>query len=416
MIEVKADKLEESFEQLANDDVAELKDEVALLRRQVEEGAVAGQRPVLDGGKPLATSAFVKGYVRNGVTSGLEQKAIGSSTDAIGGYAVPREIDEVIDRTLVAISPIRQIANVVRVGSAGYRKLVSTGGTPSGFVGFEAARPVTNTGTFVEIVPASGDLYANPAASQQMLDDAMFDVEAWLASEIATEFARAEGMAFVKGSGVAQPLGFLTSPNAATLDGVRPMGTERSAGRNSRGRRMTLGSGELTSLAFCWTLERRDGAGLGLTSHDQALVIGGTAFSPSPAINPAAVRMREGLEPQRGEVEGALSNAALSEHDLEAGRWDGARVSLFAVDWEKPGGEQVKLVGGGLGRCRSRVRASVRSWLVLRICCRRQYVPRRRPNAAPNWATVSAASTLRGGARRSRSPVLPAERLVSIAR
>ena len=45
------------------------------------------------------------------------------------------------------------------------------GGTPSGWVGFEAARPMTNTATFSEIVPASGDLYANPAASQQMLDD-----------------------------------------------------------------------------------------------------------------------------------------------------------------------------------------------------------------------------------------------------
>lgn len=112
---------------------------------------------------------------------------------------------------------------------------------------------------------------------------------------------------------------------------------------------MTLGAGELTSLAFCWTLERRDGAGLGLTSHDQALVIGGTSFRPSPAITPAAVRLRTGLEPQRGEVEGALSDAALSERDLEAGRWDGARVSLFAVDWEEPDGEQVALVGGGLG-------------------------------------------------------------------
>ncbi len=112
---------------------------------------------------------------------------------------------------------------------------------------------------------------------------------------------------------------------------------------------MTIGDGELASLAFCWTLERRDGAGLGLTSHDQVLVIGGTSFAPSPAINPAAVRMRAGLEPQRGEVEGALSDAALSERDLEAGRWDGARVSLFAIDWENPDGEQVKLVGGGLG-------------------------------------------------------------------
>ncbi len=112
---------------------------------------------------------------------------------------------------------------------------------------------------------------------------------------------------------------------------------------------MTLGEGELTSLAFCWTLERRDGAGLGLTSHDQALVIGGTRYRPAPAITPAAVRLRAGLEPQRGEVEGALSDAALSGHDLEAGRWDGARVALFAVDWEDLNGEQVSLAGGGLG-------------------------------------------------------------------
>ncbi|MDQ3145058.1 MAG: phage major capsid protein [Pseudomonadota bacterium] len=231
MIEVKADKLEASFEAFGEDEgLAALKDELALLKRRVEEGAIAQARPALDGVKSVAASAFVEGYLRKGVESGLEQKAVGSSTDAIGGYAVPREIDEVIDRTLTAISPIRQITNVVKVGSAGYRKLVSTGGTPSGFVGFEAARPETATATFVEIVPASGDLYANPAASQQMLDDAMFDVEAWLANEIATEFARAEGMAFVKGSGVAQPLGFIASPNATTADGVRPFGTLQTIG------------------------------------------------------------------------------------------------------------------------------------------------------------------------------------------
>jgi len=112
---------------------------------------------------------------------------------------------------------------------------------------------------------------------------------------------------------------------------------------------MTIAEGGLTSLAFCWTLERRDGAGLGLTSHDAKLVIGGITYRPSPGISPAAVRMRAGLEPQSGEVEGALNSAALSERDLEAGRWDGARAALFAVDWEDPDGEQVALAGGGLG-------------------------------------------------------------------
>ena len=112
---------------------------------------------------------------------------------------------------------------------------------------------------------------------------------------------------------------------------------------------MTIAQGGLTSLTFCWTLERRDGAGLGLTSHDGALLIGGTNFRPSPGISPAAVRMRAGLESQGGEVEGALSDAALSERDLMAGRWDGARVALFALDWTAPEGEQVALAGGRLG-------------------------------------------------------------------
>lgn len=112
---------------------------------------------------------------------------------------------------------------------------------------------------------------------------------------------------------------------------------------------MILGAEEATSLAFCWTLERRDGAGLGLTSHDRSLVIGGVTYRPAPAITPASVRLRAGLEPVGGEVEGVLSNDALAEADLTAGRWDGARAILFAVDWEAPDGERIDLVGGELG-------------------------------------------------------------------
>jgi HK97 family phage major capsid protein len=237
MVEVKADALEQSFEAFEQEDdgVAALRAELDLLKAKIASGAIAAQRPALDGVKSAEAAGFVDQYIRRGVESGLETKAVGSSSDAIGGYAVPEEIDRVIDETLVAISPIRAIANVVKVGSAGYRKLIANGGTPSGWVGFEAARPETGTPTFTEVVPASGELYANPAASQQMLDDAMFDVERWLAHEIATEFARAEGKAFVSGTGVTQPLGFLTSPNTAAMDSARPMGTLQFIGTGAAG-------------------------------------------------------------------------------------------------------------------------------------------------------------------------------------
>jgi HK97 family phage major capsid protein len=237
MVEVKADALEQSFEAIeeGDDGVAALKAELEQLKAKIAAGAIAAQRPPLDGVKSDEARSFVDQYIRRGIEAGLETKAIGSSTDAIGGYAVPEEIDRTIDETLVAISPIRSVANVVKVGSAGYRKLITAGGTPSGWVAYEAARPQTNTPTFTEVVPPSGDLYANPAASQQMLDDAMFDVENWLAHEIATEFARAEGASFVVGTGTNQPLGFLSSPNATTADGTRPMGTLQFIGTGVAG-------------------------------------------------------------------------------------------------------------------------------------------------------------------------------------
>lgn len=219
MLEVKTDALEASFEALEreDEDVAVLKAEVAQLKARIEAGAAAA-RPALSGAKS-ESSAFVESYLRKGLEAGVEMKALTGTSDAAGGYAVPEEIDAEIDRLLTSISPIRAIANVVKVGSAGYRKLVTTGGTPSGWVSETADRPETGTPSFVEVAPPFGELYANPAASQAMLDDAAFDVEAWLASEIATEFARAEGAAFVAGSGVNRPLGFLSAPNSSRWTG-----------------------------------------------------------------------------------------------------------------------------------------------------------------------------------------------------
>ncbi|MFD1610965.1 phage major capsid protein [Sphingomonas tabacisoli] len=186
--------------------------------------APAVERPALSGARVSGgREAFVDGYLRRG--SEIELKSFSGAVSGDGGYAVPKELDAIVDRTLTAISPIRRIANVVRVGSAGYKKLVTTGGTPSGWASETGARAETNTPTFKEIAPAMGELFANPAASQAMLDDAAFDVESWLAGEIATEFARAEGAAFISGDGVNKPRGFLTGTPTNEADGVRAFGT-----------------------------------------------------------------------------------------------------------------------------------------------------------------------------------------------
>ena len=181
------------------------------------------ERPVLDGAAANMGNAAFEGFVRSGAT--VELKAFTGVTGDAGGFAVPKEIDSVIDATLKSISPIRSIANVVKVGTAGYRKLVTTGGTPSGWSSETGSRNETATPVFVEIAPPMGELYANPSASQAMLDDAAFDVEDWLAGEIAMEFAKAEGAAFVNGNGNNRPKGFLQQPTGSAGDGGRAFGT-----------------------------------------------------------------------------------------------------------------------------------------------------------------------------------------------
>jgi len=221
------DKLEASFDSvLQGERIEGLENAVAALKGAL----LVQQRPALDGVKggavDPARAAFVDRYLRQGHEAGVELKSFSGASGAAGGYAVPREIDQLIGSTLKGISPIRAIANVVRTGTAGYRKLVSAGGIVSGWASETGARAETGTPSFNEIAPPAGELFANPAASQAMLDDAQFDVEAWLAGEIAREFAVAEGAAFVNGNGTNKPKGFLTYYTTTNeADSVRAFGS-----------------------------------------------------------------------------------------------------------------------------------------------------------------------------------------------
>jgi len=232
------DPLDASFDIVARQDaleenVATIRTDLDEVKARVDKIGRAAQRPALGSadGAPAEVKGFVDGYLRRGAVH--EIKSISGTVPSDGGYAVPHQIDAMIARELTDISPIRAIAQVVQTGTAGYRKLISTGGTASGWASEIGERDETDTPTFAEIAPPTGDLYANPAASQSMLDDAAFDLESWLASEIAMEFARAEGAAFVNGSGTNQPKGFLKATTSALGDGSRAFGSVQYIGTGS---------------------------------------------------------------------------------------------------------------------------------------------------------------------------------------
>ncbi|HEV2816067.1 MAG TPA: DUF2163 domain-containing protein [Allosphingosinicella sp.] len=106
---------------------------------------------------------------------------------------------------------------------------------------------------------------------------------------------------------------------------------------------------DLTTIALCWRLERRDGVALGFTGHDRDLEIGGLVYRAAPGMLPSAISLADGFDPATLDVSGALTGDAIGAADLAAGRWDGAALAMFMTDWEAPGAEVLALARGALG-------------------------------------------------------------------
>jgi HK97 family phage major capsid protein len=202
--------------------------DITKLSEQMKEIATKQARPGNPGAGDVTDAGYTKGFgafVRKGDITGIEGKAINVGTDSDGGYAVPEELDRSILMLLRKATPMRAVAGQITVGTPDYKKLVSLGGAGSGWVGETDARAETNTPTLAQISPFMGEIYAEPRATQQSLDDVFFNVEQWLSDEVAMEFAEKENAAFVSGDGTKKPKGILAYPNAATADGVRAFGT-----------------------------------------------------------------------------------------------------------------------------------------------------------------------------------------------
>ncbi|EHJ99309.1 MULTISPECIES: phage major capsid protein [Rhizobium/Agrobacterium group] len=187
-------------------------------RKIMDDLALKKARPAL--GRKQAHSldtdehkAAFEAYIRRGEEGALrdlEAKAFAGSTGADGGYLLPTETDGEIGRRMTAISPIRSLATVRQVSTAVLKKPFSPGGFATGWVSETAARPETTTPKLSELSFPTMELYAMPAATQGLLDDAAVDIEAWIASEVDIAFAEQEAAAFIAGDGTNKPKGFLS--------------------------------------------------------------------------------------------------------------------------------------------------------------------------------------------------------------
>lgn len=165
------------------------------------------------------TQAF-EAYCRKGLDglSDVEKKALTVSNDTTGGYLAPPEYIRELLKTVTEISPIRSIARVRSTGQRSVQVPKRTSTFSAQWVAESGTRSETtgyNVG--LEEIPAH-EYYAMVDISEQDLEDSVFDLEAEMQSEFATQFAKAEGTAFVSGDSVGKPEGILTNSSVSSVN------------------------------------------------------------------------------------------------------------------------------------------------------------------------------------------------------
>ena len=203
------------------------------MQRQVEVGNVGGGAVVA--AEPEYTRNFGdymrvgggEGFLRDANATGDRRLILASMSvgdNSAGGYLAPVEWDRRIHSAERAISPMRRLASVQSISVGGYTTLWSDDQAGSGWVGETAARPGTTTPAVSQLAFASGEIFANAAATQQLLDDSAIAADQWLIGVITREFARQEDVAFISGDGINKPRGLLTYVDGGASDGQHPGG------------------------------------------------------------------------------------------------------------------------------------------------------------------------------------------------
>jgi HK97 family phage major capsid protein len=210
---------------LSDEKLARIDSALDEARRRIDRFTLDGRRPAM--GEPSERRSDIAStehkaafnlYVRSGEVGGLkrlEAKALSAGSGPDGGYLAPSQVETEILRRLTTISPIRSIASVRTISSGNYKKAFSTTGPASGWVAEAGARAQTASQTLAELNFPAMELYAQPAATQTLLDDIVVDVDRWIAEEVELAFATQEGAAFINGDGIAKPKGFLAENTVA---------------------------------------------------------------------------------------------------------------------------------------------------------------------------------------------------------
>ena len=244
-----------------------------------------------------AFESFVRGG-HQGLSSeeSIALKAMSVGVGPDGGYLVHPDMTGQIATVLRDSSPVRAIASVQSISTASLKGLRDIQRTDASWVGEAESRSATTTAQLGEWEIPVREMYSFPQATQDLIDDAAVDVEAWMAGKIAEDFALTESTAFVSGNTPKRPRGFTTYPTAATADSSRGWGTMEhvATGTNGSFGTSSTGAEKLIQTMFKLRTGYRPGAVWAMSKTTLAGVrqlkdaAGGFIWLPNMANNGAA--------------------------------------------------------------------------------------------------------------------------------
>ncbi|MFM9889768.1 MAG: phage major capsid protein [Rickettsiales bacterium] len=159
-------------------------------------------------------------YLRKGSETALEKfetKYLSAGNDSYGGYLVPNQLADLIIRIVNESSPMRKLASVETISSDSLDLIEDVVDMDAAWADEVTDRTATdsNTSTLTRNTIDTFELFAQPKATQKLIDDANIDIERWIAEKVADKMARLEATAFINGNGTTQPKGILNYTNVS---------------------------------------------------------------------------------------------------------------------------------------------------------------------------------------------------------
>ena len=161
---------------------------------------------------------FAQGAIKGDEAKEMAFKTMSVNSDPDGGFLVVPQLLGTIQTRIYETSPMRQLANVITISTDSVEYALDNDEAEARWAGETEPRPETATPKLGKLTIPVNEIYAQPKATQKIIDDAVVDIEAWLAEKVAQAMARKENTAFMVGSGVNQPRGLLTFNAGADIN------------------------------------------------------------------------------------------------------------------------------------------------------------------------------------------------------